>query len=111
MAKEQVPASELMVYKVLALTRIVCPEANIPATTALATINKDSGRELGLNRGGNVVMPNVTPLQYREKYEIYPEKACINETAEACNICLSGRIASIGRRLGSGQGGRRRAND
>ena len=37
---EQVPNTELMVYKAVALTRLVCPDANIPSTTALATINK-----------------------------------------------------------------------
>ena len=45
--EDQVNNTELMTYKVIALTRLVCPEANIPSTTALATINKTSGRELG----------------------------------------------------------------
>jgi len=64
-ASEQVPNTELMVYKTVALTRFVCPDANIPSTTALATINKVNGRELGLQRGANVFMPNLTPLEYR----------------------------------------------
>lgn len=104
---QQVPPSELMTYKTVAVTRIVCPQANIPSTTALATINKKSGRELGLSRGANVVMPNVTSTEFRVKYEIYPGKACINETAEKCQVCLAGRIASIGREVGKGQGGRK----
>jgi biotin synthase len=105
---EQVPASELMVYKVLALTRLACPEANIPSTTALATLNKVNGREHGLMRGANIVMPNLTPPEYRVRYEIYPDKACINETASACRSCLRLRVESIGRRLGVGPGERRR---
>jgi biotin synthase len=105
---EQVPASELMVYKMIALARLACPEANIPATTALATINPRSGRELGLRRGANVVMPNLTPPHYRKLYQIYPGKACINETAEQCDGCLRGRIRSIGRTVGAGPGARRR---
>jgi len=107
---EQVPNTELMVYKVVALARLVCPEANIPSTTALATINKKNGRELGLARGANVVMPNLTPPAHREKYEIYPGKACINETAEACRACLRHRIAALGRSVGTGPGGRRRTS-
>jgi biotin synthase len=103
---EQVPNDELTTYKVVALTRLVCPHANIPSTTALATINRDTGRELGLMRGANVVMPNVTPVEYRNRYEIYPGKACINETAEACQGCLRGRIHAIGRFVGEGPGGR-----
>ncbi len=105
---EQVPNSEAMTYKVLALTRLACPQANIPSTTALATLNTVSGRELGLQRGANVVMPNLTPPQYRVLYEIYPAKACISETAEQCQRCLEGRIRAIGRQVGQGQGGRGR---
>lgn len=107
-AEEQVPATELMTYKTVALTRILCPEANIPSTTALATLNTESGRELGLSRGANVVMPNLTPAQYRRFYEIYPAKACIDETARQCHFCMQGRILSLGRELGKGQGGRMR---
>ncbi len=101
---EQVPADELTTYKVVALTRLVCPETNIPATTALATLNKADGRERGLQRGANVVMPNITPVQYRCQYEIYPNKACLREVAEACEGCLKARIAAIGRTIGAGRG-------
>ncbi|HOQ04795.1 MAG TPA: [FeFe] hydrogenase H-cluster radical SAM maturase HydE [Anaerohalosphaeraceae bacterium] len=105
---EQVPNTEEMTYKVIALTRLVCPEANIPSTTALATINRESGRELGLQRGANIVMPNCTPPHYRQLYEIYPGKACISETAQACQSCLAQRIRSIGRTIGTGPGCRQR---
>ncbi len=105
---EQVPATEGMAYKVIALSRLVCPRANIPATTALATLNPAQGRELGLQRGANIVMPNVTPAPYREQYEIYPGKACIRETADDCKSCLDRRIASIGRIAGTGRGDARR---
>lgn len=105
---EQVPNTEEMTYKVLALARLACPEANLPSTTALATLNLARGRELGLNRGANVVMPNLTPLQYRALYEIYPAKACIQENAGDCHVCMKGRIRGIGRVPGSGPGGRKR---
>lgn len=105
---QQVPATELTTYKVVALARLVCPQANIPSTTALATINTREGRELGLCRGANVVMPNVTPVQYRQLYQIYPAKACIFETAGECHSCLMHRVRSIGRTIGKGPGGRRK---
>jgi len=105
-ACDQAPSSEEMVYKMIALARIVCPTANIPSTTALATINRVDGRKLGLMAGGNVVMPNLTPTKYRRLYEIYPEKACIDESAADCNQCLRGQIHSLGRFAGQGQGGR-----
>jgi biotin synthase len=107
----QVPNSELMTYKMLALTRLICPRANIPSTTALATLNLAEGRELGLQRGANILMPNLTPPKYRIHYEIYPAKACIRETAEQCHNCLKLRIEGIGREIGTGQGSAIRNSD
>ncbi|MFO7973845.1 MAG: [FeFe] hydrogenase H-cluster radical SAM maturase HydE [Candidatus Hydrogenedentota bacterium] len=106
----QVPNTELMTYKVVALTRIVCPEANIPSTTALATLNRTDGRELGLARGANVIMPNITPLHYRSRYEIYPAKVCVEESSPAFYEGIQDRIRSVGRRPGEGQGDRIRRN-
>ena len=106
---EQVPNTEQMVYKTLALARLFCPTANLPATTALATLNQQGGRELALCRGANVIMPNLTPASYRALYEIYPNKACVNETADHCHLCLKRLLRSIGRKPGSGQGGRQKS--
>jgi len=108
LVKDPVPNTEEMVYKVIALTRLVRPDANIPSTTALATINRKSGREKGLRRGANIVMPNLTPMKYRKYYEIYPAKACLFETPERCNRGLKRRILSMGRKIGKGPGGRKK---
>jgi len=105
---DQAPNSELMTCKVLALTRLARPDANLPATTALSLVNKARGRAHGLQRGANVVMPNLTPLREREKYEIYPEKAAVHETAAAINVSIMALLASLGRTVGTGAGGRRR---
>lgn len=105
-AGEQAPNSERMTCKVLALARLVRPDANIPSTSALATLDPERGRELGLLRGANVVMPNLTPPGYRALYEIYPGKACLSETAARCALCLDGRIRAIGRVPGTGPGWR-----
>ncbi len=101
---DQVPATEDMVYRVLALARIQRPDANIPATTALATLNRQDGRVLGLSRGANVVMPNLTPLRYRELYSIYPDKACSNESAEQTRAHIVAQLAAIGRTVARGAG-------
>jgi biotin synthase len=103
---DQVPSSEWMVLKTVALTRLVCPEANLPSTTALATINTVDGREHGLESGANVFMPVLTPAPYRQMYEIYPGKACVDEDATQCNSCLRQRIERLGRYVGRGPGGR-----
>ncbi len=105
---DQVPATDTMTTKVVALTRLVCPDANIPSTTALATVNREHGRELGLMRGANVWMPNLTPLRYRALYEIYPGKASAPDTAEVFHEKLLATLAAIGRVPGKGPGSRRR---
>ncbi len=101
----QVPNSELMTYKTVALTRLLCPESNIPATTALATVNTTGGYELGLRRGANVIMPNFTPYEYRRKYEIYPKKALLFD-AKSNVEAVKARVEAIGRVVGSGPGTR-----
>ena len=60
-----------LALKVMALTRILLKNINIPATTAMETLNPN-GRIIALQSGANVVMPNVTTTEYRAKYEIYP---------------------------------------
>lgn len=101
--KEQVPNSQEMTCTVLALTRINCPETNLPSTTALSTLSNE-GREQGLKCGGNVIMPNLTPLKYRKLYEIYPAKSCIKEDAQEFHNQIKKRIESIGRTVGKGRG-------
>jgi biotin synthase len=103
---DQVPSNESMVLKAVALTRLVCPQANLPSTTALATINTLNGREHGLQSGANVFMPILTPAPYRQMYQIYPGKACLDEDAIQCNHCLRDRIQNLGRSVGTGPGGR-----
>lgn len=92
-----------MVLKVLALTRIVTKNAHIPATTAVGTIDQQ-GRQKALRCGANIIMPNITPMQYRKFYEIYPDKICINEEAAQCRGCVEAMIKASGRTLGQGPG-------
>ena len=87
-----------LALKVMALTRINLPNINIPATTAMETLNPN-GRIIALQSGANVVMPNVTSIQYRKKYEIYPGKICINDKPEKCRGCIEAKIQSIGRTI------------
>lgn len=101
---EQVPNTLEMGLRVVALARIVCPGANIPSTTALATLDRQSGREMGLCWGANVIMPNLTPLKYRQLYEIYPSKAAATETAEQSRDAAFKQIAHLGRSPGHGRG-------
>jgi biotin synthase len=102
--RRQTPNDTLTALKVLALTRLVCPETNIPSTTALATMDPAEGRANGLLRGANVIMPNLTPPQYRVLYQIYPGKAGLHETADITRAKIVAQIESLGRIVGQGPG-------
>ena len=100
----QVPNDVLTTLKVVAVTRLVCPDVNIPSTTALATLDPAAGRANGLRCGANVVMPNLTPVRYRVLYRIYPGKAGIHEPAARSTARLRALITALGRVVGTGPG-------
>ena len=83
----------------IACTRLLLPDANIAATTALQALDP-KGRERGLLAGANVIMPNVTETRYRPAYQLYNGKPGLEETAEACRRALDESIGSIGEVVG-----------
>lgn len=96
-----------LALKVMAITRLLMPDINIPATTAMETLNP-KGRIIALQSGANVVMPNVTQGDYRKFYEIYPGKICVNDTPDKCRDCITGKIESIGRNISKDYGFRKK---
>ena len=88
------PSSEKTLI-MLSLIRILLPKVLLPATTALGTVDP-LGREKAFKAGANVVMPNLSPVQYREDYSLYDNKICTGEEAAECLSCLSNRIRSAG---------------
>lgn len=96
-AREKGGTVELTLY-MLGLLRVMLPKALLPATTALGTIDP-KGREKGILAGANVVMPNLSPLGVRNKYELYDNKICTGEEAAECRHCLASRMESIGYKL------------
>ena len=105
--KEAANGNFTLALKVMAITRILLKDINIPATTAMETLNPN-GRIIALQSGANVVMPNVTSTEYRAKYEIYPNKICINENPSQCRGCIEGKIQSIGRTISKNRGYRKK---
>jgi biotin synthase len=81
--------------RMVALTRLLLPQALIPATTALGTISP-MGREKGLMAGANVVMPNLSPRDVRKLYALYDNKICTGDEAAECRLCMEGRIRAFG---------------
>ncbi len=67
---DQLSRSVELTLRVLALARLLCPRANIPATTALGTVERDGLRQ-GLAAGANVIMHNLTPARYKPDYQVY----------------------------------------
>lgn len=87
----------------LALLRLLKPNLLIPATTALGTIDP-AGREKGVLAGANVVMPNLSPVGVRKKYELYDNKICTGDEAAECRQCLNRRMEAIGYELAVDRG-------
>lgn len=79
----------------LSVIRLIHPPVLLPSTTALGTIHP-LGREMGIQAGANVVMPNLSPVSVRKKYELYDNKICTGEESAQCKDCLEQRMKSIG---------------
>jgi len=87
----------------LSIVRIIDEKVLLPATTALGTI-KDDGREKGVLCGANVVMPNISPLDVRQKYMLYDNKVGTTGEAEQNIKILKDKMASIGYELVNSRG-------
>lgn len=98
---DQIPSVEdrmNLTLKMIAILRLIMPEINMVAATANQTIDP-MGREKAIMAGANVIMPNLTPNEYREDYLIYPDKACVGDKPEECFSCLDIRMKAIGHEI------------
>lgn len=101
-AGEPAGSVELTLY-LLSVIRLLLPRVLLPATTALGTLDP-LGREKGLAAGANVVMPNLSPVRDRKKYELYDNKICTGEESAQCLECLERRIEASGYEMVSERG-------
>lgn len=79
----------------LGIIRLMLPDVLLPATTALGTIAPD-GREKGLLAGANVLMPNLSPVYARDKYNLYDNKVSTGEESAQCIRLIKKRIENAG---------------
>lgn len=93
--KDYPPGGAELTCYLLSIIRLIHPKILLPSTTALGTI-LPKGREMGLKAGANVVMPNLSPVSVRKKYELYDNKICTGDEAAQCIKCLSNRVKSVG---------------
>lgn len=96
-AKETAGALE-NTLRLLSIIRLIHPHVLLPATTALGTIH-EKGRELGILAGANVVMPNLSPSEVREKYKLYDNKVSTGDEAAEGDANLKLRMEAIGYEL------------
>lgn len=96
--KDKMAGSLELTLFLIGILRLMLPNALIPATTALGTIDPN-GREKGILAGANVVMPNLSPVKVRKKYSLYDNKICTGEEAAECRGCLQSRMNRIGYEL------------
>ena len=85
--------------KMVAIARLFLQDVNIAATTALQALHP-RGRELAMKAGANILMPIITPMEYREHYLIYEGKPCVNESAAQCQGCLTQRLKWADKEMG-----------
>lgn len=93
--------------RLISLLRLMFPYVLLPATTALGTIDP-LGREKGLKAGANVLMPNLSPVAVRKKYELYDNKICTGDESAQCRNCLEKRVENAGYRIVTARGDVRR---
>ena len=94
MYKEEPAGSVELTCYLLSLIRLIHPGILLPATTALGTLD-EKGREKGILAGANVVMPNLSPLSVRNKYELYNNKANLGAEAAEGLEELKNRMKAI----------------
>lgn len=76
------PGTAELTCFLLSVIRLTLPNVLLPATTALATIHP-RGREMGMEAGANVLMPNLSPSAVTKDYTLYDNKVCTgDETAQ-----------------------------
>lgn len=81
--KNLIPKSDRLELALLtiAVLRILMKDINIATATALDSLSSD-GREKAIKAGANILMPNLTPVSYRENYFLYDNKPYLTEADE-----------------------------
>lgn len=90
--------------KMLSALRIVMKDINIAATTALQAISTE-GREDAIKIAANVVMPNITPVLYRENYKLYENKPGVEEDCEDSIKSITRLVHNAGCEIGFSEWG------
>lgn len=101
--RQESAGSAKQTIRLLALVRLLLPRVLLPATTALGTISPQ-GREKGLQAGANVIMPNLSPTNVRDKYLLYNDKLSSGQEAAESKQLIEAEISRTGYRVDMGRG-------
>ncbi len=93
-----------LTLKMIAILRLIMPDINIAATTALQVIDK-MAREKAILAGANIIMPNMTDGGVRKNYQIYENKPNINEDAIISCTKLEENLKTLGIPFAKGEWG------
>jgi biotin synthase len=99
-----VPKRMDLSIKMVAILRLIMPDINIAATTAMQTLDR-RGREKAIYAGANVIMPNLTPVRYRENYLLYRNKPNVKDQPDETMRALEKQILEAGDEIGYGEWG------
>ncbi len=106
--KDEKNGSLDLALKMIAITRLLMPDINIPATTAMETLHPE-GRIMALYAGANVIMPNVGDFTEKKLYNLYPGKANVNDDTDKSKEKITELIKSIERTVSTDFGFRKKA--
>ena len=95
--------SAKLTLKLVSILRLLLPQANLPATTALNTL-LPNGHQQGILAGANVIMPNLSPQNVRDKYSLYDNKKHSGSEAAEGIALLRQQLAEIGYEIAISRG-------
>jgi len=90
--------------KMVATLRLLMPDINIAATTALQVLHPE-GREMAVMAGANIIMPNMTLPEFRPEYLIYEHKPGVNDDAAVSKSKLEQNLKNAGIAIGYSEWG------
>jgi biotin synthase len=90
--------------KMVATLRLLMPDINIAATTALQVLHPE-GREMAVLAGANIIMPNMTLPEHRPDYLIYEHKPGVTDDAAVSKSKLEQNLHDAGITIGYGEWG------
>ena len=93
-----------LALKMVATLRLLVPDINIAATTALQVLHPE-GREMAVLAGANIIMPNMTLPEFRPNYQIYEHKPGIKDDAALSKSKLEQNLQNAGIEIGYGEWG------